>query len=264
MRAIVHLKAALRSCVLAAAALACAAALLASSAPAAWAVSDEPDPVLDLTCPSQLDIDRVGVLKLPATTDPASIEVGIPCGMLEMCGQDPCLCGRVDSYGACACNGMTVATPTFEVAFAQEGVAAAFEFNGDTYLLPLSSGQVDVVITASLPHHQSSSVHATVYVHPFGVMDFLKIAAALVALAAVVAVVVLLVRLAVRGARKAAARRRERAAAKERAREEERRELEAMGPEERIAHESRLARAGRKRRAKEGGKAAVKRTDREE
>lgn len=187
------------------AALAAAVALaLCAPAPASAAAADEPDPVLNIVVPSMIDLDRVGYLALPAQTNPESIVVGIPCGMLEMCGQDPCLCGPVDEYGSCACNGTQRVVPHYTVEFAEEGVATAVEWDGVTYLVPLSSGQVDAVVTAELPHYQSRSAHVTVYVAPFGFEDFLKVLGALLALAAVAAALFFGVRALVRLAKRRA------------------------------------------------------------
>ncbi|MCH4184850.1 MAG: hypothetical protein LKF61_05120, partial [Eggerthellaceae bacterium] len=61
---------------------------------------------LSLDAPEHIDLACIDMIALPVNTDPDSIQTGVPCGMLEMCGQDPCLCGSVDSYGACACNGL--------------------------------------------------------------------------------------------------------------------------------------------------------------
>lgn len=177
------------------------ALLLVCTPQSAFALQEEEDPTINVVLSSQIDLDRVGILELPISTDPVSIEVGVPCGMIDMCGQDPCLCGPVDSYGACACNGLEEVTPTYEVEFSEEGIACAVEIFGTTYLLPLSTGEVDVVVSVSLPHYQSSSVYATVYVHPFGLADFLRCALGLLVLAAILVLVVLAVKGLVRGAR---------------------------------------------------------------
>ena len=229
-----------------AAALACAlllAGLLLAGLPqaalAAMGAEDD-DPVLNLTVPSHIDLDRIGFLEVPAQTDPETIEVGIPCGMLEMCGQDPCLCGAVDDYGACACNGKEWITPTYTVDFAEEGIATTVDFGGTTYLVPLSTGQVDVVIHASLPHCRESSVHATVFVHGFTVTDFLKVLGALAVVAAVVAGVFFGVRAIVRTVRKLTARRRAKRAAA-RAEAEETARADALTPaEEKVLNGSSL------------------------
>ena len=148
---------------------------------------DEDDPALLMSLPSIIDVDRIGWLELPATCDPETIEVGIPCGMLEMCGQDPCLCGAVDEYGACACNGTEWVTPTFTVEFEDEGIATTVEAFGKTYLVPLASGTVDAVVTAELPHHQPSQAHVQVHVKGMTFIDIAKVAGALALVAAVAA-----------------------------------------------------------------------------
>lgn len=207
--------------------------------------SEDEDPVLNLTVPSHIDLERIGFLEVPAQTDPATIEVGIPCGMLEMCGQDPCLCGAVDDYGACACNGKEWITPTYTVDFAEEGIATTVDFNGTTYLVPLSTGQVDVVIHAALPHYRESAVHATVFVHGFTVTDFLKILGALAVVAAVIAGVFFGVRAVVRTVRKLAARRRAKRAAAQAAAEEAARADARAPAEEKVLNGSSLLKDGK-------------------
>lgn len=223
---------------------ACFALAVCAPSQAHAAAQPEEDPVVNLTVPSHINVDRIGFLELPAQTDPASIEVGIPCGMLDMCGQDPCLCGAVDDYGACACNGKEWVTPDFAVDFAEEGVAATVEAFGKTYLVPLSAGQVDVVVTASLPHHRPSSVHATVFVDGFTVFDLLKIVAVLAVVAAVCAGLFFGVRAVARLVRRLGGRRRSRRAEKEQQAAREATELADAPAKERILRGSSILKDG--------------------
>ncbi len=185
-------------------ALAVALACSLWCAPAYAAASRGPVTDLEMTVSveGELNLSRVDMLALPATCDPQSIQVGIPCGMTEMCGQDPCLCGRVDEYGACACNGTQEAKPTYTVEFDDSNVARAVELFGTVYLIPLGSGETRATVVAHLPHHADAVAETTVHVAGFGVLDAVKIAALLAAAAAVVAAVVFVLRamvLAVRG-----------------------------------------------------------------
>lgn len=168
--------------------------------PTASAVtSGEQQPSLEIDMPASISMARIDIVALPAQTTPASIETGIPCGMLEMCGQDPCLCGAVDPWGACACNGTQETRPTFLLACDQEGVVGMVEAFGTTYLVSLGTGSTDAVVRAELPHHGAAEATTRVEVAPFGFMDVLKLLAAALAVAAACATVFFMVRAAVRG-----------------------------------------------------------------
>lgn len=181
-----------------AAALACA--LPCSQAFAATSHGPITDLDMSVSVPESIELARIDALVLPAQCDPESIQVGIPCGMTEMCGQDPCLCGRVDEYGACACNGTREATPAYSVEFVDAGVACAIELFGTTYLVPLGAGETQATVVAHLPHHADATATVQVRVAGFGALDAAKLAGLLAAAAAVVAVVAFVVRALVRGA----------------------------------------------------------------
>ena len=187
-------------------ALAAVGALAAGAPTRALAAGGEEDPALSLELPERIELARVDVVALPASTDPASIEVGVPCGMLEMCGQDQCLCGAVDAWGACACNGVREARPSFSLSCDAEGVVALVEVLGTPYLVALGTGSTEAVVSAELPHHRGASASATVEVAPLGPLDVAKVVGALAVLAAVAALAALAVRRVARAARKAAAR----------------------------------------------------------
>ena len=178
-----------------AAVLACAALALALACPllACAADADEDELLqLELTAPGNVELSRTGVLELPVNCTPDSIEVGIDCGMVEMCGIDPCLCGAVDAYGACACNGTQQVDVSYEVTFAEGGVAKLVEWNGVQYLVPLGAGEVQATVTASLQHYEDACATFTVSVAGWTALDVAKVAglllAALLALAACVGV----------------------------------------------------------------------------
>lgn len=163
------------------------------------ATSDEQQPSLEMDMPATIAMARIDIVALPAQTTPASIETGIPCGMLEMCGQDPCLCGAVDPWGACACNGTQETRPTFLITCDQQGVVGMVEAFGTTYLVALGTGSTDAVVRAELPHHEAAEATTHVEVAPFGFMDALKLLAAVLAVAAVCAAVFFAVRMLARG-----------------------------------------------------------------
>ena len=187
----------------------------------------EPDP-LAIECDAEMSLARVDIRALPASTDPASIETGVPCGMTEMCGLDPCLCGATDSWGACACNGRTDTFPTYSIEADTPGVVQLVEVFGTAYMVAVGSGSTDVVVTAELAHHKSAQAVMHVEVASFGVLDAVKLICALAAIVLVCALVVLCVRAVVRRVRNAVARvRRRRAERREEARkgQEQAREL---------------------------------------
>lgn len=207
---------------------------------------DEDDPPLLMSLPSMIDVGRTTWLELPATCDPATIEVGIPCGMLEMCGQDPCLCGAVDDYGACACNGKQWVTPTFTLTFEEEGIVTTAEAFGKTYLVPLKSGTVNAVVHAELPHHQPSEAHVQIHVKGWEFVDIAKVAGAVLLVAAVLAGLAFGVRAIVRAGRRASGRRREKRAKRQAEAEQEAERLAKAPAPERILHGSSLLKRGRK------------------
>lgn len=182
------------------------AGALVASAPVAAFADDEVQPGIAVSGPDRIELSRIDVVVLPVQTDPESIVTGVPCGMLEMCGQDPCLCGAVDEWGACACNGREDTRPTFALDCGQGSVAGVFELFGTTYLVSLGAGSTDAVIRADLPHHESSELRTHIDVAPFGFADILKIIAAIIAVAVVCAVLFLLARAVVRAAKRIVAR----------------------------------------------------------
>lgn len=150
---------------------------------AAWADA------LVLSGGGSMSLAAVDVVLLPVDCTPESIETGVPCGMTEMCGQDPCLCGAVDDWGACACNGTRTTRPSWALSlggYAGETVHLV-DFAGRTWVVSLGLGgtSADGVLSASLVHYDGASMRMHVDVAPFGVLDFLK---ALVALLAVFSV----------------------------------------------------------------------------
>lgn len=184
--------------------------LIASAPIPASAAGDEPDPALAIEGPERIEMGRIDIVALPVQTTPDTIVVGVPCGMLEMCGQDPCLCGAVDEWGACACNGRQDASPSFSLECDGPNVAGVFELFGTTYLVALDSGEADASIAAELAHHESAELACRIAVAPFGFVDVLKLLAAFIAAAAVCAALFFAVRALARAARRATGRLRSR------------------------------------------------------
>ena len=176
--------------------------------PAAYGLEPEGLP-LKLEAPEQIELSFVDVRQLPFTTSPEYVEVGISCGMEGMCGQDPCLCGSSDAWGACSCNGLEVARPTYALAAADGsdvGFVRIVDAPGGPWLVSAGPGEADVIVTAELAHYAPAATVTHIRVAPFGPFDALKIAALLVCAALLVAGVVMCVRAAVRGVRAAASR----------------------------------------------------------
>lgn len=190
------------------------AALLAAGvsllcAPCALALAPEGEP-LGLSGPDEVSMAFLDVRELPFATDPASIEVGISCGMKGMCGEDPCLCGSSDAWGRCSCNGLREVRPAFSIARA-DGADVGFlhvvDAFGKSWLVSCGSGEADAVLTAELEHYAPASVAVNVSAAPFGPLDALKALALVAVLAAVVAAVAFAVRAAVRAVGRAVGRR---------------------------------------------------------
>lgn len=185
-----------------------AVALAGALTAPAWGITSR-GPITDLemsVSAADVSLSRVDITALPVQCDPQSIQVGVPCGMTEMCGQDPCLCGRVDEYGACACNGTREVSPTYTVEFDTPGVARAVELFGTTYLVPLGAGETQATVTAHLAHHADATVTSTVRVQGFGALDAAKLVGLLACAAALIAAVVFAVRGLVRAVRGLVAR----------------------------------------------------------
>lgn len=149
----------------------------------AWA--DE----LELSGEESLTLAAVDIVPLPASCSPESIRVGIPCGMTEMCGQDPCLCGSVDEWGMCACNGTEEVRPTWALSLDGDagGMVHLLSLGERTYVVSfgLGSASADGVLGASLVHFDDAEQSIHVEVRPFGVLDLLKVVVPLVIAAAV-------------------------------------------------------------------------------
>lgn len=140
---------------------------------------------------------------LSCTTTPQAIQVGKECSMVDVCGFDPCTCGKPDAWGHCACGGFQEETPVVTISVDDPGIARVQEAFGATWLMPVSPGTTTVSIEASLTHYRTATYEFQVEVAPFGPVDVLFIVAGLVVAAALCAGVVLGVRALVRLGRRA-------------------------------------------------------------
>ncbi len=136
---------------------------------------------------SQLPTEEVGAVfpnLLSIATTPKSISTGIECHMDEVCGYDPCTCGKPDAWGHCACGGFRDVTPTVSISVDDPSVAQVVTAFGNTWIVPLSAGTTTVSITAELIHYKTATYSFQVSVLPFGALDGLLILAALLTVAA--------------------------------------------------------------------------------
>lgn len=97
---------------------------------------------------------------------PQSVNVGIDCGMPEMCGLNPCTCGSADSWGSCSCNGLKTVTPDITVQMSNAGIVSAVSKDGHIKIRALKPGTTTVRITASLPHYTNAQQSIAVSVLP--------------------------------------------------------------------------------------------------
>lgn len=162
-----------------------------SSDGARWSQSD----TVQLAFPS--------VKSVEVSCTPASIEVGISCGMEDMCGLDPCLCGASDAFGCCACNGFEERAP--EIAIASSNVSCAWPVHVGQrwYVVSLLPGQADLRVTGSLEHYDGCDA---VYRAEVGMASPAGMLVLVVLVAFVVGVVALVVRAVVGRAGRGVAR----------------------------------------------------------
>ena len=87
---------------------------------------------------------------LSIATTPTSISTGIECHMDEVCGFDPCTCGKPDAWGHCACGGFRDTVPTVTIASSDPNVVQVVQAFGQTWIMPVAPGTATVQITAGL------------------------------------------------------------------------------------------------------------------
>lgn len=161
----------------------------------------------DATLPTE-EVGAIFPNLLSVNTTPQSISTGIQCHMDEVCGYDPCTCGKPDAWGYCACGGFEETVPSVSVSTSDANVATVVQALGQTWIVPVSPGTATVTITADLVHYRSASYAFDVEVAPFGPLDALLIVAALLLVAGVFAGLFFLARFLVRLARRKLAQRR--------------------------------------------------------
>lgn len=144
-------------------------------------------PKLEVAPMETVQADAVGFAELKVDCTPSSVEVGIPCNMEDMCGLDPCLCGPVDEWGACACNGTELLSPQVSVISSNEEVARVVDMFGHQVIVPQGPGTAELAVHVELAHCDPVDTTAYVEVAPFGAMDALKIVLVVAVLVAVVA-----------------------------------------------------------------------------
>ena len=112
---------------------------------------------------------RVGFSRrIDISTIPESVEVGMDCGMPEMCGINPCTCGSSDRWGACSCNGLRDTLPDVRARSENENIAGVSVENGVLKIRALGAGTTTVTVTAALPHYGEGSTAIIVTILPFG------------------------------------------------------------------------------------------------
>lgn len=171
----------------------------------------------------QLPVEQIGAVfpnLLSVNTTPASISVGVECHMDEVCGYDPCTCGKPDAWGHCACGGFKDVMPTVSISVSNPDVAYVMQAFGRTWVVPLAAGSTAVTITADLVHYKSASYAFQVDVLPFGIADVVLIAACVLVVGALGVAFVLAIRALARLARQHRARARIWAARAEELKEE--------------------------------------------
>lgn len=104
--------------------------------------------------------------QVAVTTVPESIETGVDCGMPDMCGIDPCLCGSCDTWGSCSCNGLKRTVPTVTATASDPGLLSVRVNDGKVLIKGLKEGKGAVTVTASLTHYQTVSKTIAVEVKP--------------------------------------------------------------------------------------------------
>lgn len=134
-----------------------------------------------------LRMARFCPMELSFATDPSSIEAGIDCGMTDMCGIEPCLCGSADAWGGCSCNGLEVLEPSVSCISSDEEVVRVGQVFGKTWLIPVGSGSAVLSCSASLKYFDGTTQDVPVEVHGLVAADAVLGAIALLAGAVVVA-----------------------------------------------------------------------------
>lgn len=138
---------------------------------------------------AQLSIARFCPMAVSASCDPATIEVGIDCGMEWMCGIWPCLCGSADAWGGCSCNGLETIAPDMSFSSSDEGVVRVQQVGDTVLLVPAGEGTATITCEASLRYHDTTRTAVEVTVGAPSAADAVLGGIAVVAIVAVVGIV---------------------------------------------------------------------------
>ena len=193
-------------------AIAVAAALLVAPQ-AAWAegfVPDVPDAPMSIKAAElsalgdaavaapdgTIDLAMLVPMDLRVECDPASVSVGVDCGMPEMCGIDPCLCGSADSWGACSCNGYQECYPGIECTSSNTDAVVVEGDGTGVRLRSVGPGTSTVSVKASMPHHEEAVAQFVVNAGVMRGADFAAVGIGVAAVALVACIVVAAVLLA--------------------------------------------------------------------
>ncbi len=154
------------------------------------AVSNDGDDAAALTYTSPALVPT----SIEVVTSPASVEVGIDCGMPDMCGLDPCLCGAADAWGACACNGAQEIGAEISYTTSDASVVTVQEAFGRVWLIPHGQGEATITVTAQLENYGETSCEVQVSVGGMTSLDIGVFSAAALAVVLVGALVVAAIR----------------------------------------------------------------------
>ena len=134
-----------------------------------------------------LALPRFTPVAVSAACSPGVIDVGVDCGMPDMCGIDPCLCGSADAWGGCSCNGIEQVAPTVTYESSDQGVVRVEQAFGRAWLVPAGPGEATVTVTASLKYHETTTASVPVTVTGPAAADAAVGGIALAAVAVVIA-----------------------------------------------------------------------------
>lgn len=142
-----------------------------------------------------LAVTRISPMLLSVSCEPASIDAGVDCGMVDMCGIYPCLCGSADAWGGCSCNGLAAEEPQLTFTSSDESVVRVVNAFGRTWLVPVHAGTATLSVTATLEYYDDATAEFTLDVGGLCAADGLFALAAVLALALCALIVFALVRL---------------------------------------------------------------------
>ena len=125
-------------------------------------------------------LPRICPTIVESSCTPQTVEAGISCGMADMCGLEPCLCGKSDAWGSCACNGMETLSPQVTYASSDPNVVEVCTFMGKTFLVPHSDGEATITCTGSVRHYLDGEAVVKVKVDGFNGIDIVHLVLVLI------------------------------------------------------------------------------------